>query len=174
MLGKKGKAILISLLVILASAFISYAEVNLDIVSNTQRSTNTWSTNIENGTARIVASGDRNTTTGEDVMFTVQGTSGSLLIMDSENYQRLMHNQSYGYNEDLSKRNITNTSVSFHLPAGYYYVFLNVGDVVPIRLTVTFTAIATENSYPLLWLGILIVLIGSVGSVYIYMRRKGQ
>ncbi len=169
---KKGKALLVSLIIVIASILISYVIVNLDVVrTNTNYEGQTWNGTILNGTNRVAFGGEQNSTTDLIVIFTVQGTNGSLLVMDAENYQKAVHNESFSYSDALSQRNISNGNVTSNLPAGHYWIDAYVGDTVPATLTVLFISPQYQVSYPLLWLGVAISAVGFGCGIYYYVTR---
>ncbi|MGD1060847.1 MAG: hypothetical protein ABR879_05260, partial [Methanomassiliicoccales archaeon] len=94
--GNRRKSLFISIIIVTASLLVSYVVVNLDVVkTNTNHGGETWSGTIDNGTNRFAFGGDHNWTTDTLVTFSVQGNNGSLLIMDAENYQESVHNESF-------------------------------------------------------------------------------
>jgi len=168
--GNRRKSLFISIIIVTASLLVSYVVVNLDVVkTNTNHGGETWSGTIDNGTNRFAFGGDHNWTTDTLVTFSVQGNNGSLLIMDAENYQESVHNESFSFSEALSQRNISNGNVTFTLPAGYYWINTYVGNSVPITFTVLLVSPQYEYSYPLLWLGVIISLVGTGGAVCYYV-----
>lgn len=173
MVRNRRKSLFISIIIVMASLLVSYTVVNLDVVkTNTEHGGQTWSETVDNGTNHFASGGETNWTADTLVTFTVQGNNGSLLVMDAENYQKSLQNESFSFSEALSQRNISNGNVTFTLPAGNYWINDYVGNSVPVTFTVLFVFPQYEFSYPLLWLGVIITTVGTVGAMYYYFKKR--